>query len=546
MIHMDKMKPPGKESDSRIRLTDEQKAEIRREMAKCETEQEAREFRKVLAEYYGVTAQQITGVAAYKVRPDGGLDLTPQFPKSSTHDGRDLPTVSEAITPKTEEVYDNPTKREWRKKIFEAIKRDFTEKELQNARVLCLPGQALQEVTEVYLPLGIRPENIVCVEQVADVAKTMKINAEKLGLPVTIYKGSLEKFLQESHEPVTIASFDILGPMYESFLTSIPNLRVSGKFMIVTNCLQRREKKDQQYVLRSATSGIRTLERVMEALPNYMHALPGLGSTLLDINNVTELIARTNKEPISLSEARDEGAAGVVAAFVIIGQAIQAVNELYNDTGVEPPHFNSDHDRQALERYMLGTMMRGIEQLTVSYPRVNSRLSMRTNIDLSKLIVSRTDKGKHGFLLNLLAVVEQCFNNLTLLDLQRYEYSSEKSGSPYQTDLLTFFDWKPSFREKHREAYYFIRDCLRTIAQHRNEQISFQFEKGGTVLPRNYAGSNMKIDLAVNINGTRFLSVSLGKLLELVTYFRQMEKIVTKGKIPQDFLERPRTKIEAQ
>ncbi|TSC87137.1 MAG: hypothetical protein G01um10148_242 [Parcubacteria group bacterium Gr01-1014_8] len=520
-------------------LTEELKDHIRQdlELDTYDTPEKAKKRRTQLAIFYGTNVQQIGAVSAYKKR-DGKLSLEAKFEK--------LPPAP----PKIETEYDNFTKRAWRQKIFNAIKNDFTQEQLQRARVLCFPGQALQEVTEVYLPLGIRPENIVCIEKDPDVVKTMRknlkalIQTKVLSQSVSIFEGSVEEFLQSSHEPVTIASFDLLGPMYEGFLMSIPNLRVADKFMVITNCLQRREQKNQQDALKSMTSATRAVGSALDALQNYKHILPGVGSTSFDVSHLMAQIARANQQPIDLSEARDEGAAITMIAFLLGGQAKQSLDDLYSEASIVPPRFKSDDDRQAFEDHTLGTLIRGIEQLVINYSRVYSRLSLKSDVNILENTLSRSDTGKHGFLLHFLTVATHCMSDLTICDLQRYEYSSEKSGSPYQTDVITLFDWKRNFREKHREAYHFIRDCFRVIGQHSVDQISFQFKKGITVLPKNYAGSNAKIDLTVNVNGKQFLSISFSKLLELVAYFRKTEKIVTKGKIPQDFLERPRIKIE--
>lgn len=528
---------PGKE---KAELTEEQKAHIREDLESgaYNTEEKAKKRRKQLAVFYGGSTPQIGAVSAYK-KSGNELSLRPKFEKM-------LPAP-----PQIETEYDNWTKRAWRQKILDGINGDFTQKQLQRARVLCLPGQALQEVTEVYLPLGIRPENIVCIEKDPDVVKTMRknlktlIQTKVLSTPVTIFEGTVEQFLQSPHEPITIASFDLLGPMYEGFLMSIPNLRVADKFMVIMNCLQRREQKSQQYALRSMTSATRSMNRVLDVLENYAHLLPGLGSESTAVNKLIGQIARADRQPIDLPEARDEGAAIEMISFLMGGEAKRTLDNLYSEANIVPPQFKSDNDRQVFEEHMFGTLIRGIEQLITNYPRVYSRLSLRSDVNIAEHTLTRTDTGKHGFLLHFMTVARHCMSDPTICDLQRYEYISERSGSPYQTDMVTLFDWKRSFREKHREAYHFIRDCLRVIGQHRKDEISFQFKKGDTVLKRNYAGSNMKIHLAVNVNGRQFLSISLGKLLELVTYFRQTEKIVTKGKIPQDFLERPRVKIQA-
>lgn len=527
---------PGKD---KAELTDEQKDHIREDLESesepgvkiYDTPEKASKRRKQLAVFYGTTVKQIAAVSAYKKDGDE-LSLKPKFEK---------PPVA---LPQIEAEYDTLTKRAWRQKIFDAIKSDFTPEQLQRARVLCLPGQALQEVTEVYLPLGIRPENIICIEKDNDVANTMRANARKLRLPVTIFEGSLERFLQKSHEPISIASFDLLGPMYEGFLVSLLNMRVADKFMVITNCLRRREQKNQQDVLKSITSTVRSTGNALDLLENYAHVLPSVGSESLAVNNLIGQIAKTIRKPVDLSEARDEGAAVTLISFLLEGQARQSLNDLYSEANTVPPQFKSDNDRQAFEENMLRTLMRGIEQLITNYPRVYSRLSLKTDVNIAESTPTTTDVGKHGFLLHFVAVARHCMSDLTICDLERYEYLSEKSGSPYQTDVITLLDWKRNFREKHRDAYHFIRDCLRVIGQHPKDKISFQFEKGGAVLLQNYAGSNMKIDVSVNVSGRKFLSIPLRKLLELVTYFRQAEKIVTKERFPRDFLERPRVKIE--
>jgi|GEM_PF-7058832 len=551
---------PPKIERKKVELTDEQKAEIRLEMLKCNTPEEAREHRKFLAEYFGVTVQQVAAVSAYKVKEDGTLDLKPQFGKSpaqvevgatepSSQGQRSRSTelsLPNVITPQIESVYDNPTKREWRIKVKEAIAAEFTPEQLRDARVVCLPGRALQEVVEVYLPLGVRPENIVCIERDPEAANALRKSATLRNLPVKIFEGSIDDYLQRPHEPITIASFDFLGPLHESFLMSIQNIKIAKKFIIVTNCLQRREQKNTQHALRSSTTSLRSVNKVLDLLPNYVHMLPRAGSTFMDVYNLMSMVARTSKQTIELGEARDEGIAPTLIGFMLAGQSRQAVDKLFADGGSVAPQFKSDIELQAFEQHMLGTIVEGIEKLIGSYPVINSRLSMKSDSDSRGNVVPWEDKGKHGFLLNFYTVMRDCLGDLTLCNLQRYEYASEISGSPYQTDIITLFDWKRELEEKRKNAYEFIRDCLRVIGLNPKNSISFQFESAGKVLPKNYAGSNAKVDLTIMVNSDRFRTIRLLELIDLVTYFRQKEKKVTNGKTPQDFLDQAKVKIEPQ
>ena len=124
---------------------------------------------------------------------------------------------------------------------------------------------------------------------------------------------------------------------------------------------------------------------------------------------------------------------------------------------------------------------------------------------------------------------------------QRYEYSSENAGSPYQTDIVTIFDWRPSFKEKYPDAYFFIREFFRVLGQHGRDAVTIRLEKTpGKILPRS-VDSVTGVTLQLYVNGVPNSRVLLRNLLQLVNYFTQT--IADHGKAGMHT--RPRIKIEA-
>lgn len=532
---MDEMKPDKSRIEKKKAvLTDEQKAEIRLEMDKCKTEQEAREHRKFLAEYYGATLAQIAAVTAYKVNPDGSLNLTPQFPKTpvpqhdtSKSESRDEvfgeaddETVSSA-PPQVEAVYDNMTKRAWREKIREAITDNFTPERLSGARVVCLPGQALQEVTEVYLPLGIRPENIVCIERDSRVIETMRVNAEKMNLPVTIFAGTVEKFLQSVHEPISIASFDFLGPVHKSFLESLLHIRKAEKFMIITNFLRKREQKDSQETLRTFTA----YQRTAQARPNPSFKVIKRGSDLTKLHDDTDLEKNiedvlSGRTPVELSTARDEGMSTTLAAYIAINESKHAVDDLFTEIGASSPSFIKPEEHIKFNQQLTHDIAVIFEDAFEKYPGFLKKLTPIRDENAAG-IPRVKGRGRRGFLLFLAPTLVYCFRKVMDSGTQRYTYSSENIGSPYQTDILVFFDWKPSFREKHRDAYDFVRESLRVLVQNGKDAVTVRLERFGKVLPQTYSDSTSGVILTLCVNGVPHRRVALRSLQQMVQYFRE-------------------------
>jgi len=387
------------------KLTEAEKADIREHMREFEeryaaqtTDEgraqvvaEAQEHRKWLAQELGVSVPQIGGVSAYKFKGDGGLELRPfadpqtgvaesrmpvqsDSPPIVLRESAPLPQDEPGASPKIEAMYDNPTKRAWRMAIRNAIVENFTPEYLRTARVVCLPGQALQEVTDVYLPLGIRPENIICLERNKDFANTMRANAQKLELAVEIRNESVEEFLKSEHPPISIASFDFLGPLHQGFFLELHKLRKAQKFAIVTNFQQRRERTGPRLALQANALLVRD---VRSKQPPAITSLIR-GSQLREFSGTKGAVdyldqAYEGESAPALAEARDDGMYKLLEGFA--GQRVDEVaDNLYAEVGESPPHFS---DMAALKQFVNGGAMavtRMIEEVVAQNPRLEKKL----------------------------------------------------------------------------------------------------------------------------------------------------------------------------
>lgn len=525
---------PGKD---KVELTDEQKDHIREDLEsdKYDTKEKATKRRKQLAVFYGANVKQIGAVSAYK-RDGDKLSLEPKFDKPPP------------AAPQMEAVYDNPTKRAWREKIAGAIYSNFTKEQLHSARVVCLPGQVLQEVTEVYLPLGIQPQNIVCIESDPDVAKTMRasvkalVQKKVLSQPVTIFEGTVEKFLQSPHEPVTIASFDFLGPVHKSFLENLPSLRRAEKYMVVTNFLQKREQKDPQSVLRAYTSATR--EQLEISQPDIKEIrLPseflksGTGKSY-DKHLEDVMIGGV---PVDLSKARDEGMIMMLALHMFSGRAKQVLEEIYAEVGASPPPFTPKQCSEFLHN-ALPDMSNILERSFEKYPALVEKLTPKRKVDAAGELTYFSNTGKRGFLPSVMFMMGYCLGSPMMCDIQRYEYLSESAGSPFQTDIFTQFDWGPSFKQKNRAAYEFVREFFRALGQHGKDRVSIQLERFNKPLKR--SDGAVGITLALCVNGVPYRRVTLHNVLQLLDYYSEHHRSHIK-EMPLDILTQPRIKIQA-
>jgi hypothetical protein len=110
----------------------------------------------------------------------------------------------------SKDTYDFEAKRAYRQAWADFIMKHYPSEHLRrDLQVLCLPGHEGLEVTEVYLPLGFRPENIFGVERDREALNLLT----KLDLGINIVEGEMLDFLKYSDPSLTfdIANFDFTG-----------------------------------------------------------------------------------------------------------------------------------------------------------------------------------------------------------------------------------------------------------------------------------------------------------------------------------------------
>lgn len=557
MTNMDKLESSGPES-IKNKLTEEQKEEIRAEMLKCATPEQARDLRKIMAEYFGVTISQIAAITAYKRNADGSLGLRPQFSKalSRSSTGEHLSPVSvleneasfafnaRESTTQIEAKYDNPTKGAWRLKVREAIQDNFSKNELRKARVVCLPGQALQEVTQVYMPLGIQPENIVCIERDHVVADRMRAAARQESLAVTIFEGTVEEFLQSPHKPVTIASFDFLGQVHASFLGFLPYLRTADKYMLITNFLARREQKGQQLDLKTNM----ILGRAIGTLPSittldHPSRLRELSDSITESFHESNADLVAGKKDVDLSTARDEGLITTLFNAVAAGHNLAAYEELYRERGATPPR----RSQESIIKFVScvpDDLWEIIEQAFAPYQQLSKRLSPLREVANDGALRRYSHSGKNGFMLSFSMIASYCYGGRVPCDIRRYEYASEDAGSPYQTDAITELYLGPSFQQVNPKAYNFIRDCFRILGLVDKSVVVIELEKFGAPLSKNYSGNTVGISLLLKAKGKLLSRVKLRDIQQLVDAFPKLAYPHFRSEF-KDFLNKPRVKITA-
>lgn len=442
-----------------------------------------------------------------------------------------------------EATYDNPTKRAWRVKIREAIENSFEKEYLRTARVVCLPGRALQEVTEVYLPLGISPENIICIERDPQVVSAMKAAARVLKLPVNIFEGTVESFLQASHEPVAIASFDFLGQVHSNFYGYLPHLTTAEKCVIITNFMQKRERKEDQINLMGHAHTNQTI-RLMPPVSLFQRP-----SEIEDAANAIRKTyssdpgrLETERSAIDLSNARDIGMALLLLNALWAGCRLRCFDSLFEEVSIEAP----DMSQEEIIDYMEGVpsiITKVIEESIAKYPTILKRLSGIQKINSTGAVVGHSLRGKNGFLMALNFTVPFCSGALFSCNIQRFEYTSEDSRSPYQTDILTQFDPTLALKQKNLLAYNFIREFARVLCQHGEESVTIVLEKFGKELPSTYTGDTVGIKLLLRVKGLAHTRVSLRDLQELALFLPLFLKPHMSDTLA-NLLDRPRIKIE--
>ncbi len=152
--------------------------------------------------------------------------------------------------------YDFPEKHEWRKWWSNIIREEFGPKRLKTAKVVCLPGRAVEPEVSKYLEMGISANNIFCVEGSPQVRSEFLANAERLGVrayPMELKDALLQ--LGKSGHTFDIVNFDFHGPFSRKQHRALVAVPLSNDAIIIYNALAKREPKVDQERLRRASSG---------------------------------------------------------------------------------------------------------------------------------------------------------------------------------------------------------------------------------------------------------------------------------------------------
>ncbi len=149
----------------------------------------------------------------------------------------------------------DPSKHLWRQKIIDFVRKHYSEKQIRNLKVLCLPGPEMLEVFEIYDELGVKRKNIVGLEKnLAEYEALADLN-ESLDDNITVeYTGALEYLTREPGElqdnPFDIISLDYYGYQDREKTDTLHQIGLCGwlspRAIVFTNYLMARENQDMQ------------------------------------------------------------------------------------------------------------------------------------------------------------------------------------------------------------------------------------------------------------------------------------------------------------
>lgn len=107
-----------------------------------------------------------------------------------------------------------------------------------------MPGKDWVEVEQIYLQMGIRPENIYGVEKDESVFDDFESKAKELKCHFS--KGEVDQFLASREEGFDIVSLDFLGSAGLKNLTTIQLVQIKSGGCFISNFLAKREQSESQ------------------------------------------------------------------------------------------------------------------------------------------------------------------------------------------------------------------------------------------------------------------------------------------------------------
>lgn len=204
------------------------------------------------------------------------------------------------------ETYQNVVKQRCRKHFRKFIKRHLNRP--HNAKVLCFPGHECLEIFEVYDKLGVRRENIYCLERDKKVAAMI---AEK-NLGVKLIVEEFNDFIKNTDVVFDIVSLDFMGQL-GTFEDAIFNMHARGLIadhaVVFTNFCGARESSRtkrlyENQVKKNASEKDRREE---EALVKKLIEATNVGDEDAQ-NKIVDELEKRWASPLNkpVSETRDE------------------------------------------------------------------------------------------------------------------------------------------------------------------------------------------------------------------------------------------------
>ena len=145
------------------------------------------------------------------------------------------------------QTYDFESKRLYRQKLKKYIATHFPDQNRRrNLTVACFPGHEGLEVTEVYLPLGIRPNRIYGIEQDQEAARLIA----GLDLKINVINRPAKDYFATTPERFDIVNLDFQSQFGEDEEAAIRSLfllkKARSRMILGTNFYGARENKERQ------------------------------------------------------------------------------------------------------------------------------------------------------------------------------------------------------------------------------------------------------------------------------------------------------------
>ena len=479
-------------------LSRKTKDAIRAHVAEGSSPEEKSQRRIALAEQYDVPIGGIRAITAYtKIWADHATKVLEEPPVIETipepqvietpepepiASAQDLPVVRSARTGAEIDYQDSPEKKEWRRKKFEFLMERTTPQERAKMKVIALTGRQWIDATELYLPAGILPQNIVGVENSPEAWVQEEFERTGKSLDCETHpRTDLLGFLRNSSVAWNVVDFDFLGPICPKYIEILQHVRLSPRAFVFTNFMGKREGIDVQSEF---------------SFQNFTKEKDRTGwqdDSFLDLHHRTTVEGSRDWENgrAPLKEMREDHQGTLVRAFL--------GTKRYEDS---------------LHLPQLKRLLALIEGLDVENIACDIVVLLKLLDGLLKNIgfneEERNDLSKRLYWLSLWPIVSKPF----LIDHKGYKYISNHGKTPFISDFLEVRSGNP-FYKKTKDTTEFLLTCLEkfyTVAQKKQVgtvECKYQINRKG----KNHTGKLLPSDMLIfKTEGEKDVQISFGKL----------------------------------